>query len=645
MVLVFLLAVGVLGGAAPRPASAGGPFARLIGVGSSGDSLEITLQRSGARSDASLFSGGPPLAVPSGGYVRLFPLIGGLPGVPGRYYPAAQALCWSWQQPARDCQQADATARRLLAPLRTLRPWQAPPTVLTGLDYRGRRVRPALANLLVALELAFDRRPVRATGSPGTAAFSFVGRWQGPQARLRPRRFTLGPQGVYSGGLLYRLDPGVWAFANANRVPAANTQGLTVRASRKTAQPLYGIVGPAPAGIARIDPTSLRPLPGRRVPLAGHSFGWSFSPDHSRIALGSDTPRAELRLIDLRRMRVLGDVKLAPRGSVFATTWAGPRRLLAVVLNPGCCGLGDTTVAGVDATGRRVLWRRTLGGSLQGGARFRHSLVLLLGPRGRSLGPSRLAIVNAEGRVRSAPLREIQSGSQASGGSDPSSLLVRSWNPGLAVDPVGARAFVVQAGSPIAEVDLRTLQIRYHRLAQPISLLGRLHNWLEPKAEAKAEEGPTRQALWLGHGMLAVTGSDGHAASGPNGGQEWGTPAGLKLIDTRRWSERTLDPKATSATLAASTLLASSLTWDSRTQLYRGDGLTGYTLNGSRRYHRYGNQPISGIQPLGRNVIVGGSAGSSLFRRGALLDARDGRQLRRVAFDITLLVGDQPFWY
>ena len=37
-----------------------------------------------------------------------------------RYYPTAQALCWSWHQPDRDCRRANLTARRLLRPLTSL---------------------------------------------------------------------------------------------------------------------------------------------------------------------------------------------------------------------------------------------------------------------------------------------------------------------------------------------------------------------------------------------------------------------------------------------------------------------------------------------------------------------------------------------
>jgi len=397
----------------------------------------------------------------------------------------------------------------------------------------------------------------------------------------------------------------------------------------------------------RVNPAELRALPGLRLRLAGHTFGWSFSPDRSKLALGSDGS-SEVRVIDLRRWRVLGDieVKLAPRGSVIASAWAGANRLLAVIVSPGCCGLGDTTVAGIDARRTRVLWQRRLSGSLQAGARFRRSLALVLGPRGRSVGPSRLVLVRPDGRTRSALLTQIRSGLHSSATQNRSRLVTEIWNPGLAVDPSGARAFVVQAGAPIAEVDLRTLRVRYHTLSQSISLLGRLRDWLEPKAAAKAEDGPTRKTLWLGHGLLAVTGFDSHAGVNSRGRQfESQTPAGLKLIDTRRWSVRTLDSRTTDAALTSGTLLGWSLLWDSRTSKLTGNGLTGYQPDGSRRFHLYGNDAISGVEALGSRVLVGGAAGSRLFRRGALLDARSGRQLGRLTFDFQLLAGDQPFWY
>src|ERR687895_790636 len=238
--------------------------------------------------------------------------------------------------------------------------------------------------------------------------------------------------------------------------PAATEIGVQERATQRA---LYGVDWRGSLALVRVDRDTLRPLAGPRVPLPpAEPLGWSFAPDRSRMALGSAARGAKLRLVDLHAMRALGDVTVTRRGSLEATAWAGPRRVLAVVVTPGCCGAGDTIVAGVDAGRRRVVWRRTLGGSLQAGERFRRGLLLVLGPRGRTVGPSRLVQLGPRGGIRSAALPEIRSGSA------PEGFVTQSWNPGLAIDRAGGRAFVVQAQAPVAEVDLATFQVRSHPL-------------------------------------------------------------------------------------------------------------------------------------------------------------------------------------
>lgn len=262
-------------------------------------------------------------------------------------------------------------------------------------------------------------------------------------------------------------------------------------------------------------------------------------------------------------------------------------------------------VAGVDAGRRRVIWRRRLGGSLQAGEPYRGGLVLVLGPRGRALGPSRLVRVGPGGRTRSAPLPEIRSGSE------PDGSVTQVWDPGLALDRSGGRAFVVQARAPVAEVDLDTLEVRSHPLEHGARA-------------ADAVAGPTRDAIWLGRGRLAVTGSDSRS------------PAGLTLIDTRDWRARTIDRRTTDAVLVSGTLLASTFLDQRRS----GSGLTGYSPDGTRRFHRFGNDPILGAQGIGRKALVGGPRGL------ALVDARTGRPLRRYRrFGISLLSGDAPVLY
>jgi hypothetical protein len=367
--------------------------------------------------------------------------------------------------------------------------------------------------------------------------------------------------------------------------------------------PLYGVAWDRSPAVVRVDPDTLRPLAGRRAPIAGEPLAWSFAPDGRRMVLGSAARGARLRLIDLRTMRVLGQVELARRGSEAFTTWAGRSRVLAAVVTRGCCGAGDTVVASVDVRRRRVVSRRALGGSLQGGEPFRGGMVLVLGPRDRTVGPSRLAVIEPDGRVRSAPLPEIPSG----GG----------WNPGLAVDPSRGRAFVVQAGAPVAEVDLASLRVWSHVV--------------ESKATAAdALVGPTRDAHWIGRGVLGVTGYDCPGT----------TPAGLTLIDTRTWQARTIDQRATDVSLVAGTLLATSWPFECGAAARAGGGLTGYAVNGRRRFHRYGDAPIIGVQAVGANALVGTRTGL------ALIDGRTGRGLRSFRrLRVSLLAAQVGFPY
>ena len=422
------------------------------------------------------------------------------------------------------------------------------------------------------------------------------------------------PGGARSGGMARWVLAGAVVFVVGLLAakPGGSDGGVRSPATRA---PLYGFSWQGPLGLVRLDRDTLRPLAGRRVPLsgfAGEPLGWSFAPDRSRLAMGSTARGATLRLISLRSMRARGEVQVARRGSMVATAWVSPREVLAVVVTPGCCGAGDTTVVGVDPGRRRVAWRQRLEGSLQAGERMGRTLLLVLGPPGRSVGPSRIVEVGAGGQLRSAELPEIRSGTAPAGGP-----LTRSWNPGLAVDEPGARAFVVQAQMPVAELDLSTFQVRSHAL--------------QPRAQAAdALVGPTRHALWLGRGLLAVTGVD-ERPGGPR-------PAGLTLIDTRHWQARTIDRRATDAALVSGTLLASSFVPRSGGKI-SGSGLTGYTIDGSRKFHLYDKEPIFGAEPLGRRALIGNQNGT------VVIDARTGRQIRSYRrLPITLLNRDQPIY-
>ncbi|MGB2952538.1 MAG: hypothetical protein WBB74_03990 [Gaiellaceae bacterium] len=341
--------------------------------------------------------------------------------------------------------------------------------------------------------------------------------------------------------------------------------------------------------LARLNSRSLRPLHGPRIAV-GQAGAWSFSPDRSLLALtshrqrGDELPHATMRIVDVGGMRVAGRMSLG-RGYVWTLAWLRPDRLLA--LRERCCP-AKADVLVLDPGALKPVGGHTFANDVVAYGRLPDGLVLLLAPSG-AIGPARIAVVDADGNVRLAELDGILAGRESPPqDSDTTSLLHESL-PGLAVDPVGRHAYVVSAGGTVADVALESLAVAYHSLSQPVSLLGRLRSFLEPQAEAKGEEGPARHAEWLGNGVLAVAGSDGHFYTDANGsGQFRSTASGLALIDTRTWAARTIAAGADSFTRAGDELLVTGVSSDSETRTYKGIGLAAYGPDGSQRFHAFG---------------------------------------------------------
>jgi hypothetical protein len=206
------------------------------------------------------------------------------------------------------------------------------------------------------------------------------------------------------------------------------------------------------------------------------------------------------------------------------------------------------------------------------------------------------------------------------------SSAARSATPGLALDAAGGRAFVVGAGAPVAEIDLSTLAVSYHDVSTPISLLSRVGAWLEPTAEAKVPlAGPIRSARWLGNGFLAVWGHEIHVTGEGRDVRVRDVAAGVKLIDTRNWTLRTIDPRASSVTIARDTLLTYGAQFDSGTQTMSGVGLTGYGVSGQSQFHLLGSASLYRVHALGARFAVQDSP-----RFYTIRDARSGSVLHRI---------------
>jgi hypothetical protein len=354
-------------------------------------------------------------------------------------------------------------------------------------------------------------------------------------------------------------------------------------------EPLLGLLQAAKntsVSLARLDPRSLRPV-SRQVEVGEYHDTWSLSPDASQLALGVSsgesvlTPSRRLRgrigiyIVDLRAMELVQEIETGIAAEALG--WLAPRRLVA--------GLQRGGTVLVDPLTGRIL-RRWPGFSFPDlSARIGNALVMLfpdLPLTTVARATPRLAVVDAQSRLRSVKLKRIQ-------------LAVRSRNgtyymdrAGLAVDPARARAYVFAADAPVAQVDLRTMRVSYHRFDPLFLRPGELQgSEARPKNAVLSRE---RRALWLGNGHVVVFGRDLVAARGR---REALIPAGAALVNTAKWKWRTLDRSATGAAFVAGRLVVYGPGWYPAAA---GAGLRAYTLGGRRTFHLLKGKRVFDVQ-------------------------------------------------
>src|SRR5437763_13802068 len=227
-------------------------------------------------------------------------------------------------------------------------------------------------------------------------------------------------------------------FGRASSWPAPSAASV----SSSTVSPPLAIFGKR---LARVDAQTLGRLPGARIDAgsggcASREGGeacwsippWSFSPGSSRLALARNTRFGlrSLRLVDVRRMSVLADMRL-PGGPVGDLAWFASGRLLAV--QEICCS-GRQRLLLIDVAGRRVTARRLLWGTVLHAGSTPKELVLLLAPA-RGVGAATLAVADRFGEVRLVGLTRVPAGVPHEGdGRSPSAA------PGRAGEPTGRRA-------------------------------------------------------------------------------------------------------------------------------------------------------------------------------------------------------------
>lgn len=381
--------------------------------------------------------------------------------------------------------------------------------------------------------------------------------------------------------------------------------------------------------LAPVDRRTLRALPGRSLRLPFVS-AWAISSTRSELALAVHiNPVNEpnlLEVVALPSLRISSQ-PIALGGDVSVLAWIGPDRIAALVGRANCC---PDRVVVVDVDAEQIVSQERLPGTVLATARSSQGLVLLVGPRG-AVGPASLVTVDPRG-VRQVRLARLSAG-QGRGGAGISPVRI----PGLAVDAVGAYAYVLDPGGTVADVELASLRATYHPLAARARHARSPAAATTPSALAKSEDGPVRTALWLGDGLLLVAGHDAH------GTEPGSAPAGLQLVNVREWTSTMLDPEVDSFTVTDGFLLATGVRWKGNDPI--GTGLRVFGPNATERSRLFVGRAV-GIERVsaGRAYVWGRG-----WKRDRVVDLRSGRVIGIRAFEslaVPLLgVGSVPSNY
>jgi hypothetical protein len=302
--------------------------------------------------------------------------------------------------------------------------------------------------------------------------------------------------------------------------------------------PLLGIVFDGGRGhLARLDPETLRPLQTSRFLTNGYAVGPVLSPDGTKVALGS-TSFLGARIVDIETVASEADLRATGESGthVAATAWPAPNRLLLTATR--CCPAA-AVLATLDPSAKSIVKVRALRGTPVAAARTKTGLAILLAPPA-GIGAARLALFDAD-RVRVVNLA-VRAGRELPRQAHPSGMTIgKQLIPALAVDAAGGHAYVLTGSDAAVEIDLASGRARSHTLAR--------------RTLAKALSGPRLDAVWLGNGLVALTGTIDEVDVHGNTVDYHPAAAGLTLVDVRAWKARVVDRDATTVTVAGDTLL------------------------------------------------------------------------------------------
>jgi hypothetical protein len=318
------------------------------------------------------------------------------------------------------------------------------------------------------------------------------------------------------------------AFVIAASICALLAADVTAGAE-SSGRPVYAVTDAGTDGrlLTRRDPATLARM-GPSARLDSSSEAAAFSPDGSLLAFvewAGDRP--SVRVVNLSRMRWRAQVPLGLATGTVIVRWLDSSRVLVFAERPD--GL---RVFVLDTTRNRLSVARRIAGHLsdryQVAVGRTRAAVLIRAVQ--KIGPVRIAVVSSSGSARIVSLKQVREGA----------IGRTVYRPSLVANPTADQAYVVGGiRDPVAAINLRTLAVSYRR---PLA-----------SADASDVAGAERMTVWLGGGRFAVAGWDDGAPGSDS------RLLGLRVVDTRSWRARTLDPDTDYVCVAGHSLVGHHL--------------------------------------------------------------------------------------
>ena len=338
--------------------------------------------------------------------------------------------------------------------------------------------------------------------------------------------------------------------------------------------------------LQRLDADTLAPL-SAGTDLGEYHGAWAFSRDRRVLAVGTFA-RTGVRLIDPASLATTRDIPL-PVAAV-ALGWVSRERI-AVLLQRG-------GVVVVDTARGRIERRWPLSYSVPCGATRQavtpHGAIFVI--TGRS-GTVRLLRIDADGQLRVVTLSRVRapSGRRSCGA------------PALAADPAGQRAVVLASDGPLAEIDLASLPVAYHRQRELRRATGQRASCPRPRiCVAKVA------AAWLDD-KTVVTGLTRWTEA--REARPVASGGGVAVIDSHTWSTRVVDRQAGDFALAPDKGL---LTFGAQRR-----GVRAITAGGTTRWVALRQRRLRAITATAGRVYALDEAAD----RAHVLDAATGTEL------------------